>query len=290
MPTTIDIRFDGTNTHILSEKAIREGWDTFIFYKNLVRPGNLFIGLNTARHNLGRADVARWLSILVNGTITHPPEIYNCAIKEVDVLQYLPTKMAEKPISWTEPKTWAPGNYTLETYRMFDQYWTNTTPETLQVWMSGKEVFPSKDIKPVYTIEPVCSSNWPADDTKRMQKSMSFPMPIQNMIILPSLLVDDFYLNRFGFDIQMGRFVTFPGIPPKTNSLLQATCLKTTSSSNVYMARHFRECLRVHCFFGDIRAENGLDKIWARSQEWDVKRFHSWIGTLSTLLFAGGGV
>ena len=34
------------------------------------------------------------------------------------------------------------------------------------------------------------------------------------------------------------------------------------------MVAHFRECLRVHCFFGDIGAEHGLENIWARTEEW----------------------
>ncbi|KAG7093063.1 hypothetical protein E1B28_009355 [Marasmius oreades] len=115
MPATIDFYFDSTNSHILPEKAIREGWDTFIFYKVPVRCGNLWLGLNASRNNLRRADVARWLSILVNGTTSLPPELYNCAVKEVGVLQYMPTKIAEEPISWTEPTAWTPGNYALKT-------------------------------------------------------------------------------------------------------------------------------------------------------------------------------
>ncbi|KAG7093062.1 hypothetical protein E1B28_009354 [Marasmius oreades] len=152
--------------------------------------------------------------------------------------------------------------------------------------MACEEVFPSKDIKPVYTIEPVSSSKWAADDTEPMQIYV-FPhaelfirgkhgadvprwrTDPENTILLSSLLVNDFYLNQFSYDVQMGRFVTFPGISPKAKSFLQTCHLRTTSTSNVYMTRHFRQCLKVHCFFGDIGAENDLDEIWARTSEWN---------------------
>ncbi|KIK60444.1 hypothetical protein GYMLUDRAFT_97171 [Collybiopsis luxurians FD-317 M1] len=40
----VQARYDSTSTHLLSEKAIVEGWDTFIFYAELIQPGALIIG------------------------------------------------------------------------------------------------------------------------------------------------------------------------------------------------------------------------------------------------------
>ncbi|KAG7098200.1 hypothetical protein E1B28_000168 [Marasmius oreades] len=90
--------------------------------------------------------------------------------------------------------------------------------------------------------------------------------------MLPTALVDDFHLNNFGYDLEVNRFITFRGISPSSEALLQDCELKATTPGNTdwaYIARHFRVCLRVHCHYGDICAELGWREIAARAEKWD---------------------
>ncbi|KAF9261262.1 hypothetical protein L218DRAFT_961739, partial [Marasmius fiardii PR-910] len=63
----------------------------------------------------------------------------------------------------------------------------------------------------------------------------------ENMITLPTALVDDFYSNKFGFDLQMNKFITFPGISDTAKSLLKNCSLQFASdlNSHMYMLAHF---------------------------------------------------
>ncbi|KAG7098201.1 hypothetical protein E1B28_000169 [Marasmius oreades] len=124
----VQVHYDESRSHILSEKAWKGGWDTFIFYRQLMLPGNLFVGLNTAEYGLNRLDVARWLSILATSTPSNPPDIFSCDVQPAGILQYLPTNIAEKPVSWTTPANWTPGNYAFKYLRLSDDYLTPALP------------------------------------------------------------------------------------------------------------------------------------------------------------------
>ncbi|KAG7098185.1 hypothetical protein E1B28_000153 [Marasmius oreades] len=296
----VQVHYDESRSHILSEKALKEGWDTFIFHTQLIMPGNLFVGFNTTGYGLNRSDVARWLSILAAGTPSNPPDIFSCAIQPTGILQYLPTNMADEPVSWTTPANWTPGNYAFKYFRLGDDYLYYCPARQLVHWFFGDKTLSPNGMAPSFSIKHrdtdlnisliyiIPNAGWfidrdtgsSAEVTDRPKQTKRSPYygtsgwrtDPANVIILPSALVDDFYLNNFGYDIEVNRFIAFRGISPSSEALLQDCELKATTLGNAdwaYIARHFRICLRVHCHYGDIGAELGLSKIAARAEKWD---------------------
>ncbi|KAI3611479.1 hypothetical protein WG66_002233 [Moniliophthora roreri] len=86
-------------------------------------------------------------------------------------------------------------------------------------------------------------------DQDRVQKP-------ENLIQLPSALVDDFKKNKFAIDVvRQNRLVTFPGISPETDILLRSYTFTLYSSNVPFLRTHFRLCLRLHCLAGDIFPE-----------------------------------
>ncbi|KAG7098208.1 hypothetical protein E1B28_000176 [Marasmius oreades] len=300
----VQVHYDESRSHILSEKALKEGWDTFIFYRQLIAPGNLFVGLNTAGYGLKRSDVARWLSILATSIPSNPPDIFSCDIQPAGILQYLPTNMADKPVSWTTPANWTPGNYAFKYLRLDDDYLYNRPPKRVVDWLcdDDSETLTPKGIAHSFSITHKDSNlktsliyilpnaGWFIDGindsssekaTDRLKKTeprspyygtYGWRSDPANAIMLPSALVDDFHLNNFGYDLEVNRFITFRGISPSSEALLQDCELKVTTPGNVdwaYIGRHFRVCLRVHCHYGDICAElGGWREIAARAEKW----------------------
>ncbi|KAG7098186.1 hypothetical protein E1B28_000154 [Marasmius oreades] len=296
------VHHDESRSHILSEKALKEGWDTFIFHTQLILPGNLFVGFNTAGYGLERSDVARWLSILATSIPSNPPDIFSCDMQPAGILQYLPTNMAEKPVSWTTPVNWTPGNYAFKYFRLGDDYLYNRPPLRVVDWFFDDETLSAKGMTPSFSVKHKNSNletsliyilpnaSWFIDgindssseevtDRPRQTKRPSLCYGTSgwrtdpaNAIMLPSALVDDFHLNNFGYDIEVNRFIAFRGISPASEALLQDCELKATTPGNsdrAYIARHFRVCLRVHCHYGDIGAELDWSKIAARAEKWD---------------------
>ncbi|KAG7098206.1 hypothetical protein E1B28_000174 [Marasmius oreades] len=300
----VQVHYDESRSHILSEKALKEEWDTFIFYTQLILPGNLFVGLNTAGYGLKRSDVARWLSILATSTPSSPPDIFSCDIQPAGILQYLPTNIAETSVNWTTPANWTPGNYAFKYLRLCDDYLYNYPAREVVHWFVGDKTLTPKGIAPSFAIKHKDSSletsliyilphaGWfvdrdpDSDGSSEEEEETNRPKRIKqrspysgwrsdpaNAIILPSALIDDFHLNNFGYDIEVNRFIAFRGISPSSEALLPDCELKaTTTPGNIdwaYIGQHFRVCLRVHCHYGDICAELGWSKIAARAQKWD---------------------
>ncbi|KIK60447.1 hypothetical protein GYMLUDRAFT_608133 [Collybiopsis luxurians FD-317 M1] len=107
----VRIHYDSTFTHLVSEKAIVEGWDTFIFYNELIQPGTLVLRLNTKRSHLSTKDVVRWISIMSHGT---PPMIYRRTMQSASILSYLPDQVERDSVNWGSSDVWEPGNFMLK--------------------------------------------------------------------------------------------------------------------------------------------------------------------------------
>ncbi|ESK89585.1 hypothetical protein Moror_8656 [Moniliophthora roreri MCA 2997] len=233
------VRWDCTHSHMLSSKAIAEGWDTFIFVKWTRYGGNLVVGLNTKRKDDPDATI----------------DIVPCGIEDGGILRYRPVE----DIAWNRnqdlDQPWEPGNF-----RLIDEsggYYGCADSPVINDHNSTCIIQPPHPSEPTHASKHVawivppdyCNALNGNLDQDRVQKP-------ENLIQLPSALVDDFKKNKFAIDVvRQNRLVTFPGISPETDILLRSYTFTLYSSNVPFLRTHFRLCLRLHCLAGDIFPE-----------------------------------
>ncbi|KAL0571781.1 hypothetical protein V5O48_010174 [Marasmius crinis-equi] len=248
----VEVKYDQTGSHILSDKAIKEGWDTFIFYPTPIQRGPLLVGINTRRYQLERSDVGRWLNVMVQDRedeMGPPPMLYRCTIGEGGIAMYLPEEVSGSPIDWNKPDHWETGNYALEGTRQDDFYITLFPPEPVAVWeffLPPEQKTSPKLVTALFSIEGhTCDGELEKANIyilpDPMKADLSSP---DNLIYMPSALKKDFYQHAFSYDCDAERFIIFPDASQTTEEFLSNCILRRTPSANLSnLMKNFRKSL-----------------------------------------------
>ncbi|KAK7016178.1 hypothetical protein VNI00_018979 [Paramarasmius palmivorus] len=234
--------WDPSHSHMLSSKAILEGWDTFFWIgEPLVNFGNLAIGMNTKRFELTTAEVFKWLGLLIHNNPDARVEVVPCEVKDIGILSYLPVK--DKPETWDNKlgtdsdleQLWKPGNFRLVDPDPYGHYGglSAAGAKTIEQWEQK--------------LGSYITLNRPLDSHSTVP---------QNTITLPSTLVNEFKRNNFTVDIfRKNRIITFPKISAESEAFLDACSLTLEPSNIPFVQTHFRLCLWVHCLDGNVYPE-----------------------------------
>ncbi|KAJ3829933.1 hypothetical protein F5880DRAFT_104371 [Lentinula raphanica] len=264
--SNIEIIYDRKGEHILSKKAIKEGWDTFIFRGGL--PATLLVGINTTYFGLTTSDVARWLSIITRGKPGNPPDVYPCEIATFGILLHETLAVDPSPVNWDSEAEWAIGNYTVNDPRPWDNYCTGGPIYTIQEFVEMGDTRLERGLpqtQALATIEWKVTPGIPQLDVGIEHVSID-----GKIVALPSVLVDAFLNNLFGIDVvnMIPTFIKFPGLPSESSHLLDMCCVSKGFDMEFVM-KNFRDCLQVHCLGGDVEYDFGHGAIDARLELWN---------------------
>ncbi|KAK1225186.1 hypothetical protein PQX77_011866 [Marasmius sp. AFHP31] len=278
---------DTSGSHILSQKAVDEQWDTFIFFTGRTLRGQLLVGFKTHELGLKRSDIGRWLKILNRAEPSEtPPILYPCKLRQVGAVAYIPEldSPPPPPLDWEKStEDWEPGNYALTRRFYGDPYWTcGYTPRpisqilhvTHQASLHDAMIIPSDIITPPSFIlttgratEEMCQIH-----IKPLTRHCEDSSDPDNRIILPVMLKQDFYDNNFGYDWEVKRFVVFPSASEATKDYLNKWQLKATPGADPYfLTEHFLRCLQVHCLSGDLSQQYDASDVYDRKLQWKEK-------------------
>ncbi|KAJ3724714.1 hypothetical protein C8R42DRAFT_460242 [Lentinula raphanica] len=242
----IQIIYDPKGEHILSEKAIKEGWDTFIFRAGC--PATLLVGINTKLFELRTSDVCRWMSIITRGELGNPPDVYPCEIATFGVLLHQTLAVGPSPVNWDNKLEWTIGNYTVKEIRLRDVYCTSGPKYTLQQFVERGKA--------------------------RLERGLDVGIEHLSIdgevVALPSVLVDAFLNNMFGIDVvnMIPTFLKFPGLSSESSHFLDM-CSVSKGFNMRFIMNNLRHCLQVHCLNGDVVDDFGRGAIDARLESWN---------------------
>ncbi|KAJ8075121.1 hypothetical protein PM082_019448 [Marasmius tenuissimus] len=270
-----EVKFDSTNSHILSQKAIDEGWDVFIFSRELVRPGPLLVGLAVNKYQLKAADVCRWLNIMTRGEslVTPPPAIHPCEIERLSPTFYVARRLGPL-VDWNACGTLAPGNYGLVERREGDCYISPMMTITHGLMFVPKTMrMPRRGLKISFT---VASTKKTSMCQIYINPLSSNPVNSNNVISLPTLLKDDFYENKFTYDYDVQKFITF-GASQQTEDFLSNCTMETKFDADPsYLMEHLRISLQLHCYGGDLSDEYPRGVVLDRLDEFGRTKKRRW--------------
>ncbi|KAJ3762832.1 hypothetical protein EV360DRAFT_66783 [Lentinula raphanica] len=262
----IQIIYDPKGEHILSEKAIKEGWDTFIFRAGC--PATLLVGINTKLFGLRTSDVGRWMSIVTRGELGNPPDVYPCEIATFGILLHETLAVGPSPVNWDSEAEWVTGNYTVKEIRLRDVYCTSGPKYTLQQFVERGKARLERGLpqmKVLVTIEWKVTPHTPGLDVGIEHLSID-----GEVVALPSVLVDAFLNNMFGIDVvnMIPTFLKFPGLSSESSHFLDM-CSVSKGFNMRFIMNNLRHCLQVHCLNGDVVDDFGHGAIDARLESWN---------------------
>ncbi|KAI3611336.1 hypothetical protein WG66_002227 [Moniliophthora roreri] len=220
---------------------------------------------------LTKYDFFNWLGLLSKDDPDAMIDIVPCRAEDVGILLYLPVE----DIAWNRDQNldqpWEPGNF-----RIIDiddgYYGCNGTvgASPIQIWEKRQGMIPAiNGHHPTCIVQPASSSElihaskqviWivPPGYCNAMNDSLDQDraQKPENLIQLPSALVDDFRKNKFTIDIvRQNRLITFPGISPEAETLLKSCSFTLEERNGSFLRAHFRLCLWLHCLAGNILPE-----------------------------------
>ncbi|KAK7051374.1 hypothetical protein VNI00_004874 [Paramarasmius palmivorus] len=211
----------------------------------------------------------KWLGLMVVSDPSATSDIQPCEVEDKDLLSYIPVKELG-PVAWDTMdlnQPWKPGNYRLAMSHLGGYYGTDRGMGTIADWERRHGTIPlitghqptcaihpqetSPILKTIWIVPPNCYKVLGCDLLN--PKCQSYP---ENLILLPSTLIDDFKENNFTIDVlRDNRIITFPTISSESEALLNSCSLRVDDANIRFLQVHLKISLWQHCMHGDIHAE-----------------------------------